>query len=171
MLVANPPMQVPQGCMRPHCKFLSVSAKLSMLRIVETLFFLRCLRVEGDVHVVRFCLTTFSLHLSPPESWGIRIFNVTSTPDADKGSEQWEALTYLGTGRGYQGIRHCRVQRFHRHVEIDFTRFECGHLGEGFRLQVPTPRVWRRQIYFGALVFGTADGIRAHHCLCLILAT
>ena len=60
MLVDKHPLQMPQGCMRPHFKFLSVSAKLSMLRIVETLFFLRGLRVEEDVHVVRFCLTTFS---------------------------------------------------------------------------------------------------------------
>lgn len=84
-----------------------------------------------------------------------RIFNVTSTADADKGSEQWEALTYLGTGRGYQvkfGIAVFNDST--GTLKLNSLDLNVGYLGEGFRLpEYQLHEFGDGKSPFGALVF------------------
>ena len=64
-----------------------------------------------------------------------RIFSVTNDPRFTQDTAHWEALTYLGTGRGYQvqfGLAYFDVTELG--LELTHLDLDVGFLGEGFHL-------------------------------------
>ena len=64
-----------------------------------------------------------------------RVFSVTNAPGISSDSTQWEAITYLGTGRGYQ-VQFGLAFFNHSNKGLELTHLDLvvGYLGEGFRL-------------------------------------
>ena len=78
----------------------------------------------------------YPLRRNPNTVLGVfRVFNVSNQPFASSDTSRWEAVTYLGTGRGYQvqfGLAY--FKKTESGLLLQWLDLDVGYLGEGFRL-------------------------------------